>query len=128
MITSREIANAANEWKLRHDVVEKDYVLGWLLAGIAYNPVTDRWAFKGGTCLRKCWFETYRFSEDLDFTVSEEDLDPERLAVTFTAIGEWLQGAWANPSTASRANHLGGPETSREDPRSLAVCGRCSVR
>ena len=93
MITSREIANAANEWKLRHDVVEKDYVLGWLLAGIANNPVTDRWAFKGGTCLRKCWFETYRFSEDLDFTVSEEDLDPERLAVTFMAIGEWLQSA-----------------------------------
>ena len=51
MITSREVANAANEWQLRHDVVEKDYVLGWLLAGIASHPVTDRWAFKGGTCL-----------------------------------------------------------------------------
>lgn len=93
MITNREIANATNEWKLRHDVVEKDYALGWLLAGIANNSVTDGWAFKGGTCLRKCWFETYRFSEDLDFTAVEEDLDPERLVVTFTAISEWLQGA-----------------------------------
>lgn len=70
MITNREIADAANEWRLRHDVVEKDYVLGWLLAGIAAHPATKRWAFKGGTCLRKCWFETYRFSEDLDFTVA----------------------------------------------------------
>ncbi|WP_353616855.1 nucleotidyl transferase AbiEii/AbiGii toxin family protein [Cytophaga sp. FL35] len=24
--------------------------------------------FKGGTCLRKCYFPDYRFSEDLDFT------------------------------------------------------------
>ncbi len=90
MITNREIANAANEWQLRQDVVEKDYVLGWLLAGIANNKDSQRWAFKGGTCLRKCWFETYRFSEDLDFTVGPDDLDPVALATTFTAIAEWL--------------------------------------
>jgi predicted nucleotidyltransferase component of viral defense system len=90
VITSREIANAANEWRLRHDIVEKDYVLGWLLAGIADNTDTQQWAFKGGTCLRKCWFETYRFSEDLDFTVGANDLDPAALTTTFTAIAEWL--------------------------------------
>ena len=90
MITSREIANAANEWHLRHDVVEKDYVLGWLLAGIAHHPLTERWAFKGGTCLRKCWFETYRFSEDLDFTVGAADIDPGRLTGVFVEIGAWL--------------------------------------
>lgn len=90
MITNREIANAANEWQLRHDVVEKDYVLGWLLAGIANNPDTHRWAFKGGTCLRKCWFETYRFSEDLDFTVGPDDLNPDSLVARFTAIAAWL--------------------------------------
>jgi predicted nucleotidyltransferase component of viral defense system len=28
----------------------------------------DSLAFKGGTCLRKCYFPDYRFSEDLDFT------------------------------------------------------------
>lgn len=90
MITSREVANAANQWLLRHDVVEKDYVLGWLLAAISNHPVTNRWAFKGGTCLRKCWFETYRFSEDLDFTVPAEDLEISRLAEVFGEIAEWL--------------------------------------
>ncbi len=25
--------------------------------------------FKGGTCLKKCYLETYRFSEDLDFSL-----------------------------------------------------------
>ena len=58
MITPNEIANTAAEWLLAHNVVEKDYALGWMLAGIAQHPVTNSWAFKGGTCLRKCWFET----------------------------------------------------------------------
>ena len=58
------------EWSLTEEVVEKDYVLGWLLWGIASDPVlSNSWVFKGGTCLKKCWIETYRFSEDLDFTV-----------------------------------------------------------
>ena len=86
MITNREIANLAGEWRLTHQVVEKDYVLGWLLAGIAAHPQTQSWAFKGGTCLRKCWFETYRFSEDLDFTVTESDLDIGRVAETFAEV------------------------------------------
>ena len=90
MIANREIANLAGEWQLAHQVVEKDYVLGWLLAAIAEHPQTRSWAFKGGTCLRKCWFETYRFSEDLDFTVTESDLDAGRLAETFMEIASWL--------------------------------------
>src|SRR5204863_3606540 len=49
---------------------EKDYVLGWFLAGIAdHSEAGPRWVFKGGTCLKKCYFETYRFSEDLDFSL-----------------------------------------------------------
>ncbi len=31
-----------------------------------------RLAFKGGTALKKCYFADYRFSEDLDFTLTEE--------------------------------------------------------
>ena len=38
-------------------MVEKDYVLGWLLAGVAEHPQTRSWAFKRGTCLRK-WRST----------------------------------------------------------------------
>ena len=51
-------------------MVEKDYVIGWLLWGIGSDPkLSASWAFKGGTCLKKCYLETYRFSEDLGFTV-----------------------------------------------------------
>jgi predicted nucleotidyltransferase component of viral defense system len=70
MIPAREILDLRTEWSLDVGVIEKDYVLGWLLAGIANDPdLSKTWVFKGGTCLRKCYYETYRFSEDLDFTV-----------------------------------------------------------
>lgn len=70
MINQRDLRARAAEWVLREDVVEKDYVLGWVLAGIGTEPaLRDGWVFKGGTCLKKCYLETFRFSEDLDFTV-----------------------------------------------------------
>lgn len=70
MITRADIVERVTEWGLTEEVIEKDYVLGWLLWGIGTDPTLSRaWVFKGGTCLKKCYIETYRFSEDLDFTV-----------------------------------------------------------
>lgn len=70
MISKFAIEERVREWGLREDVVEKDYVIGWVLWGIAADPLLGaQWAFKGGTCLKKCFIETYRFSEDLDYTV-----------------------------------------------------------
>lgn len=70
MISRLDLEARVREWGLREDVVEKDYVLGWLLWGIGSEPaLADSWAFKGGTCLKKCYLETFRFSEDLDFSV-----------------------------------------------------------
>ena len=73
MITKQDILDRAAEWQLRPEVVEKDYVLGWLLWGLGNHPeVSEHWVFKGGTCLKKCYFETYRFSEDLDFSLQPD--------------------------------------------------------
>jgi len=70
MITRADIVERVGEWGLTEEVVEKDYVLGWMLWGIRTDPdLSNKWVFKGGTCLKKCYIETYRFSEDLDFTV-----------------------------------------------------------
>lgn len=70
MITKQEVLERAREWNLRPEVVEKDYVLGWVLAATAQLPtIRDHWVLKGGTCVKKCFFETYRFSEDLDFSL-----------------------------------------------------------
>lgn len=92
MIDRREILETATRMSLTPHVVEKDYVLGWMLAGISAHPaLTDSWLFKGGTCLKKCFFETYRFSEDLDFTLTDEaHLEDGFLAQTFGEIGAWI--------------------------------------
>ena len=48
---------------MRPEVVEKDYVIGWVLWGIGSDPdLADWWAFKGGSCLKKCYLGDYRFS------------------------------------------------------------------
>jgi predicted nucleotidyltransferase component of viral defense system len=70
VIGKQEILERAAEWNLRPEVVEKDYVLGWLLSAISQHAlVRELWILKGGTCIKKCFFETYRFSEDLDFSL-----------------------------------------------------------
>ena len=70
MISAAVLNNKAHQWRVREDVVEKDYVIGWALWAIGFEPrLADSWAFKGGTCLKKCYLDTPRFSEDLDFTV-----------------------------------------------------------
>jgi len=51
------------------EVLERDYLLSWILAGISrVDVLRDTLVFKGGTALKKCYFGEYRFSEDLDFT------------------------------------------------------------
>jgi len=95
MIDVLELRERAREWSLREDVVEKDYALGWLLWGIASEPtIADAWVFKGGTCLKKCYFETYRFSEDLDFTLLEgATVESDALRTIFATIGERIYEA-----------------------------------
>ncbi len=93
MIAKQELFQLRSEWGLDVGVIEKDYVLGWVLAAIAAEPrLTEQWIFKGGTCLRKCYYETYRFSEDLDFTVVPGGPeDPEELGDIFRGIASWLR-------------------------------------
>ncbi len=86
MIARAALRARSREWGLTEEIVEKDYVLGWLLWGIGAQPaLRDHWVFKGGTCLKKCFVETYRFSEDLDFTVLEDGpLEPDDLLPVLT--------------------------------------------
>ena len=53
------------------EIIEKDYILSWILAGIGrVDALRDNLIFKGGTALKKCYFGDYRFSEDLDFSAT----------------------------------------------------------
>lgn len=70
MIRDAEVRRLARRAGVEPRIIDLDYALGWALHGLAAHPdLHARLVFKGGTCLRKCYFPGYRFSEDLDFTV-----------------------------------------------------------
>ena len=62
------------------------------MAAIHHHPsLGTSWVFKGGTCLKKCFFDTYRFSEDLDFTVRDSaHIDERFLLESFATISDWI--------------------------------------
>jgi predicted nucleotidyltransferase component of viral defense system len=59
MIEKNEIIQFAKANNLDLSMIEKDYVLGWILMGIQVHKKSKGfWIFKGGTCLKKCFFFT----------------------------------------------------------------------
>jgi predicted nucleotidyltransferase component of viral defense system len=92
MIRRFEINEAARAWGLSQHVVEKDYVIGWLLVGLTRQArLQSQWTFKGGTCLKKCYLETYRFSEDLDFTLTPDaTTDLDEITQTIRDTCRWV--------------------------------------
>lgn len=91
MITEAEIRRTAAIAGVDPMVIDLDYTLSWVLESFAtVGGIAEKLAFKGGTCLRKCYFETYRFSEDIDFTA----LKPIPMAKVESAVGktiDWIQ-------------------------------------
>jgi predicted nucleotidyltransferase component of viral defense system len=71
--------------------VERDYVLTQVLASIAEQPESRQMAFKGGTALRLCYFPEYRYSADLDFSLTGEMPVDEALAVVRTALTQVVE-------------------------------------
>lgn len=80
MIAQRDLSIISNNLlkknggrRIPEQSIELDYALGWFLAKLAQHPYGDKLAFKGGTALRRCHLGEYRFSEDLDFTLLNDD-------------------------------------------------------
>ena len=89
MLRGRDIQAIAGKAKIRDTQIEKDYVLSWLLWGIAQSTLLyQNLIFKGGTVLKKAYFADYRFSEDLDFTLINAALTDEQIIEAFRQILE----------------------------------------
>lgn len=73
MIKKGELIKLQKRTGLLLSTIEKDYILSLLIWSFTQNRnLNTQWIFKGGTCLKKCYFKDYRFSEDLDYTVIPE--------------------------------------------------------
>ena len=89
MISGAELRRQAASLDVDPMVIDLDYGLGWFIAAFyAANERSDGLRFKGGTCLRKCYFGDYRFSEDLDFS-TEVRFDPDRLRRWIERAAVW---------------------------------------
>lgn len=73
MISQKEIIEIAEQKRLKIKTIDKDWVLGHFLnAMYSFPDIKAHFVFKGGTALKKCYFQEYRFSEDLDFTLLDK--------------------------------------------------------
>lgn len=69
MLNYEKIKEISAEKGILDTIVEKDYILDWILWGITQvSYLKNKLVFKGGTALHKMYFTDWRFSEDLDFT------------------------------------------------------------
>jgi predicted nucleotidyltransferase component of viral defense system len=92
MIKPGEIQQKARQVGVRDQQIEKDYILSWILQGIArHEQLAKAIVFKGGTVLKKVYFEDYRFSEDLDFTLLDNDIANKQLFKWFNELFEHVK-------------------------------------
>ena len=92
MIKPGEIQQKANAVGVRDQQIEKDYILSWILFGIAkHEQLSKGIVFKGGTVLKKVYFEDYRFSGDLDFTVLNAEISNEQIFSWFNEVFEFIK-------------------------------------
>ena len=76
MILQSEILKIAEKEGVPPETIDKNWVLGHFLAELYRTKwAQDYLIFKGGTCLKKCYFPDYRFSEDLDFTLNSSEFE-----------------------------------------------------
>jgi predicted nucleotidyltransferase component of viral defense system len=90
VIAAAEIHRQARGWGVDPMIVELDYVLGCFLSRWFRHPMAAQMVFKGGTCLRKCYFPDYRFSEDVDIT-APEPVDVGQLQEAIEAVTSDVQ-------------------------------------
>jgi predicted nucleotidyltransferase component of viral defense system len=92
MIKPGEIQQKANAVGVRDQQIEKDYILSWILFGISkHEQLSKAIVFKGGTVLKKVYFEDYRFSEDLDFTLLNAEVSNEQIFEWFMEVFEFIK-------------------------------------
>ena len=92
MIRPKEIQQKAREVGVRDQQIEKDYILSWILKGIAEHELLAKvLVFKGGTVLKKIYFEDYRFSEDLDFTLIDTSFTNEQIFAWFGEVSQYVR-------------------------------------
>src|SRR5437879_12435495 len=110
MVPAIHIHKQAARDGVKEQTVEKDYALTWFLLALSELPdVRKLLRFKGGTCLRKMYFPHWRYSEDVDFTLTHpipaKDIQP--LIDSIAKKAHPLSGVVFQPQAAERIQEAG---------------------
>jgi len=113
MIDKREILEAASALKLLPSIVEKDYVLGWVSCW-HQRPSRNvgELGVQGWHLSEEVLLRTYRFSEDLDFTLRDEGhVDEGLLRQVLADVVAWVgeQSGLDHPCRPARVRYLPEP-------------------
>lgn len=91
MISREEVDEMGAALGVNAPDVQRDYIFGWLLAGIyGESNFADRLVLKGGNAFRKGYFSATRFSSDLDFSAPDA-VDPDQLLATLNQVCRLVQ-------------------------------------
>ncbi|MFA5975057.1 MAG: nucleotidyl transferase AbiEii/AbiGii toxin family protein [Elusimicrobiota bacterium] len=111
MIPINHIHQQAARDGVKERAVEKDYALTWFLLALGeLSEPLKGLRFKGGTCIRKMYFPHWRYSEDIDFTLT----DPALLQ----SCAAWIS------QIAKKAGQLSGMAYTPQTPESQPETGQ----
>jgi len=66
MIPLAEINKFAKKYNVSSDVIEKDYIISWILCCLTKCSLVNDFVFYGGTAIKRIYFSDHRYSEDID--------------------------------------------------------------
>lgn len=87
------IEQAAIQRNVSPVIMEKDFWVCWLLSILFESEFTDSLVFKGGTSLSKVFGAIYRFSEDIDLSLSPAFLRLPEVGTTRNQADKWMKRA-----------------------------------
>jgi len=91
VITAAQITKRAHADGVDAKTVERDYVLAHIVSLISRKDTGKMMVFKGGTSLRLLHFDDYRYSADLDYSVTTTTCEQAHEFVRGALAGEELE-------------------------------------
>ncbi|MFI8229134.1 nucleotidyl transferase AbiEii/AbiGii toxin family protein [Streptomyces sp. NPDC085900] len=114
MISREEVDEMGATLGVHAADVQRDYVFGWLLAGLyGDTQFADRLVLKGGNAFRKGYFSSTRFSSDLDFAAPDA-VDPDQLLAALNEVCHLVQARTGIGFDFERNRQTGGHSIGHE--------------
>jgi predicted nucleotidyltransferase component of viral defense system len=87
MIPIAEINKKATQYRVPAETIEKDYMISWVLHCLSTTQISQQFVFRGGTAIKRMYFEDHRFSEDIDF-LGHESFNTQKILDQLSSLSQ----------------------------------------